>query len=104
MKSQVRSQCSLRFRIQELHPYLQNPLAFGTGIPQVGIFNTVPVPVYTVPVSGTGPYRTVLVTVLYECDNHPWYINYKNYKNQYYCYNIVFKKKGGGGKEVYNAK
>ena len=41
-------------------------VAFGTGIPQVGIFNTVPVPVYTVPVSGMGPYRTVLVTVLYE--------------------------------------
>ena len=41
-------------------------IAFGTGIPQVGIFNTIPVPVYTVPVLGTGLYHTVLVMVLYK--------------------------------------
>ena len=41
-------------------------VVFGTGILRVGIFNTVPVPIYTVPILGTGPYLTVLVAVLYE--------------------------------------
>jgi hypothetical protein len=44
------------------------PLSIGfvTGIPRVGNFNTVPAPVYTVPVSGTGTYRTRSATVSYE--------------------------------------
>jgi hypothetical protein len=41
-------------------------LGFVTGIPRVGNFNTVPAPVYTVPVLGTGTYRTRSAAVSYE--------------------------------------
>ena len=47
-------------------PFSNLYVAVGTGIPRVSIFNTVPVPVYTIPVLGTGLYRTILVAVLYE--------------------------------------
>ena len=38
-------------------------LGFGTGIPQVRKFDTVPVPMNTIPVTGTGRYCTVIATV-----------------------------------------
>jgi hypothetical protein len=41
-------------------------LGFNTGNPRVGFSDTAPVPVYTVPVPGTGTYRTVFFTVFYE--------------------------------------
>jgi hypothetical protein len=34
--------------------------------------------------------------------NHPQYIDYINHQNQKYYCNMVFKKKGVGGTEVYN--
>jgi hypothetical protein len=41
-------------------------IGFNTGNPRVGFSDTAPVPVYTVPVPGTGTYRTVFFTVFYE--------------------------------------
>ena len=41
-------------------------LGFVTGNPRVGNFHTVPAPVYTVPISGTGTYRTRSAAVSYE--------------------------------------
>ena len=38
-------------------------LVFGTGIPWVGILNTVPIPVYTIPVLVTVLYKTRSVTI-----------------------------------------
>jgi hypothetical protein len=58
---------------------MQVHVGFGTGIPRVGNFNTVPVPVYTVPVSGTGTYRTVSAAVSYETRGvlrNPRYLRY----------------------------
>jgi len=40
-------------------------LGFGTGIPRVGFSHTVPEPGNTVPVPGTGTYRTVKLAVSY---------------------------------------
>jgi hypothetical protein len=40
-------------------------VGFGTGIPRVGFSHTVPEPVNTVPVAGTGTYPTVKFTVSY---------------------------------------
>ena len=39
---------------------------FGTGIPRVGKSEPVPVPANTVPVTGTGTYRTVICAVSHE--------------------------------------
>jgi hypothetical protein len=41
-------------------------LGLGTGIPRVGKSEPVPVPANTVPVTGTGTYRTVICAVSYE--------------------------------------
>ena len=34
-------------------------VVFGTGMPQVGIFNTAPIPTYTTPIPGMGTYCTI---------------------------------------------
>jgi hypothetical protein len=47
-------------------------LGFGTGIPRVGIFHTVPVPANTVPITGTGTYRTVICAVSHGYHANPW--------------------------------
>ena len=44
---------------------LQQYVGFGTGIPRVGFSHTVPKPVNTVPVAGTGTYPTVKFAVSY---------------------------------------
>ena len=41
-------------------------IGLATGILQVGNLDTIPVPVDTIPVSGTGAHRTIKVTVSYE--------------------------------------
>jgi hypothetical protein len=45
---------------------VQLHVGFVTGIPRVGIFHTVPVPANTVPVTGTGTYRTRICAVSHE--------------------------------------
>jgi len=41
-------------------------LGFVTGIPRVGIFHTVPIPANTIPIMGTGTYRTRIGAVFHE--------------------------------------
>jgi hypothetical protein len=47
-------------------------VAFGTGIPQVGISHTVPVPTETVPIAGTGTYLPVISAVCHETRGIPF--------------------------------
>ena len=48
-----------------MSPSAQRGVVFGTGIPRVGFSHTVPEPAHTIPVPGTGTYRTVNLTVSY---------------------------------------
>jgi hypothetical protein len=43
--------------------YFTSRVRFGTGNLRVGISHTVPIPTHTVPVMGTGTYRTIIYTV-----------------------------------------
>ena len=60
-----------KFFDMDLSPSLPSNLGFGMGIPQVRNFNTAPAHAYTIPFSGTGTYRTILVMGHSRCHVKP---------------------------------
>jgi hypothetical protein len=64
-------------------------LVFGTGIPQVSKSEPIPVPANTIPVTGTGTYRTVICAVSHETrgitSTHFYLILFFIFTKQKYC-------------------